>query len=131
MFERKSGIWVGSDLFLAWCSAHVGVFVVGCLQTTLRYGPTCSVRAGVIAMITEAFYSDNLRPALAYVNNLAERTSRWPERWMIHRPDKSLPCISSTGEYGQLAHFRPWLTRIRELAVPHVATAPTSARPAI
>ncbi len=40
-------------------------------------------------MITEASYSDNLRSALAYVNNRPERASRWPERWMIHRPDGS------------------------------------------
>ena len=65
------------------------VFVVGCLQTTLLYGPTFSVPSGVTAMITEASYSDCLTPALAYVNKRSDRTSRWPERWMIHRPDGS------------------------------------------
>jgi hypothetical protein len=64
-------------------------------------------------MITEAFYSDNLRPALAYVNNLPERTSRWPERWMIHRPDKSFALylvnwgVWSTGPLSPLAHQNP------------------------
>jgi hypothetical protein len=62
--ERNPQMWVRSDLLLAWRSAHLGVFVVGCLQTTLLCGPTCSVRSGLIAMISEAYYSDNLRPAL-------------------------------------------------------------------
>lgn len=69
---------MGSDLLLAWHFAHLGVFVVGCLQTTLRYGQICSVCSGVIAMITEASNSDNPRTALAYVNNLPETTSHWP-----------------------------------------------------
>ena len=80
---------MGSDLLLAWRSAPLGVFVVGCLHTTLLYRPTCSVCSGVAAMITEAFYSENLRPALACVNNRPERTSHRPERWMIHQTDGS------------------------------------------
>ena len=66
---------MGSDLLLVWHSDPLGVFLVGGVQTTLLYGPTCSVRSGVIAMITEASYSDDLRHALAYANNLPERTS--------------------------------------------------------
>ena len=80
---------MGSDPLLAWRSAPLGLYLVGCIQTTLLYGPTCSVRSGVTAMITEARYSDDLRPALAYVNDQPERTSRWPERWMIYRADGS------------------------------------------
>ena len=118
-----------SDLLLAWRSVPLGVFVVGCLQTTLLYGPTCSVRSGVTAMITEASYSDNLRPALAYVNNLPERTSRWPERWMIHRPDGSFALYLVDWGVRPTTHFRPLLTRIPELAVPQVATALTSPQP--
>jgi hypothetical protein len=81
-------------------------------------------------MTIEASYSGNLRPALAYVNNLPERTSRWPERWMIHRPDGSFALylvdwgIRSTGD------FQPSLIRIPELAVPQVVTALTSPQPA-
>ena len=59
------------------------------VDRTLLYGPTFSVPSGVTAMITEASYSDSLTPALAYVNKRSDRTSRWPERWMIHRPDGS------------------------------------------
>jgi hypothetical protein len=81
-------------------------------------------------MIIKASYSDNLRPALAYVNNLPERTSRWSERWMIHRPDKSFALYLVNWGVWSTAHFPPWLTRIPELAVPQVATAPTSAQPA-
>jgi hypothetical protein len=105
----------GSDLLLDWRSAPLGVFVVGFLQTTLLCGPTCSVRSGVIAMITEASYSDNLRPALAYVNNLRERTSRWPERWTIHRPDGSFALYLVDWGVRSTAHFHPSLTRIQEL----------------
>jgi hypothetical protein len=35
-------------------------------------------------MITDVPFSHGLRPALAYAKNRLERTSRWPERWMIH-----------------------------------------------
>jgi hypothetical protein len=81
-------------------------------------------------MITEAFYSDNLRPALAYVSNLPNRTSRWPERWMIHRPDGSFALYLVNWAVWSTAHFQPSLTRIPELVVPQVATDPTSAQPA-
>jgi hypothetical protein len=107
-----------------------GGFVVGCLQTTLLYGPTCSVGSGVIAMITEASYSENLRPALAYVNNRPERTSRWPERWMIHRPDGSFALYLATWGVRSTARFQPSLTRIPLLAVSQVVTALTSPQPA-
>ncbi len=103
---------------------------MGCLQTTLLYGPTCSVRSGVTAMITEASYSDNLRPALACVNNRPQRTSRWPERRMIHRPDGSLALYHVNWGVRSTAHSRPSLTRVPELAVPQVVTALTSPPPA-
>jgi hypothetical protein len=121
---------VGSDLLLARRSAQLGVFVVGCLQTTLRHGPTCSVRSGVIAMIAEASYSDNFRLALASVNNRPERTSRWPERWMIHRPDGSFALYLANWGVRSTADFQPLLTRIPELAVPQAVTALTAPQPA-
>jgi hypothetical protein len=119
---------VGSDLLLAWRSAPLGVFVVGCLHTTLLYRPTCSVRSGVAAMITEAFYSENLTPALAYVNNLPERISHWPERWRFTKRTEALPHITLTREYGQ-PHFQPSLTRIQDPTGPQVATALPSPQP--
>jgi len=106
------------------------VFVVGCLQTTLLYGPTFSVPSGVTAMITEASYSDSLTPALAYVNKRSDRTSRWPERWMIHRPDGSFALYLVNWGVRSTAHIQPSLTRIAELAVPQVVTALTSPQPA-
>jgi hypothetical protein len=121
---------VGSDLLLAWHSAPLGVFLVGGLQTTLLYGPTCSVRSGVIAMITEASYSDNLRPALAYLDNRPDRTSRWPERWMIHRSDGSFALYLVNWGVRSTTQFRPSLTGIPEPAVPQVVTALTSPQPA-
>jgi hypothetical protein len=81
-------------------------------------------------MITEASYSDNLRPALAYVNKRPERTSRWPERWTIHRPDGSFALYLVNWVVRSPAHFQPLLTRIPELAVPQVVTALTSPQPA-
>jgi hypothetical protein len=97
---------------------------------TLLYGPTCSVRSGVTAMITEASYSDNPRSALATVNDLPERTSRRPERWMIHRQDGSFALYLVDWGVRPTTHFQPSLTRISELAVPQVATALTSPQPA-
>ena len=106
------------------------VFVVGCLQTTLLYGPTFSVPSGVTAMITEASYSDSLTPALAYVNKRSDRTSRWPERWMIHRPDGSFALYLVNWGVRSTAHFQPSLTRIQEPTGPQVVTALTSPQPA-
>jgi hypothetical protein len=80
-------------------------------------------------MIIKASYSDNLRPALAYVNNLPDRTSRWPKRWMIHRHDGSFALYLVDWGVQSTAHFPPELTRIPELAVPQ-ATALTSPQPA-
>jgi hypothetical protein len=77
-------------------------------------------------MITEATYFDNLRPALAYVNNLPERTSGWPERWMIHRPDRSFALYLVNWGVRSTVHFKRSLTRIPEVAVPQVVTARTS-----
>jgi hypothetical protein len=77
-------------------------------------------------MITEVSYSDNPRPALASVNIRPERTSRWPERWTIHRPDGSFALYFVNWVVRSPARFQPLLTRIPELAVPQVATALTS-----
>jgi len=96
----------------------------------LLYGPTCSVRSGVTVMITEASYSDNLRPVLAYVNNRPERTPRWPERWMIHRLDGSFALYFVNWSVRSTGQFQPSLTKIPELAVPQVVTALTSPQPA-
>jgi hypothetical protein len=81
-------------------------------------------------MISDACYSDNLRPALAYVNNRPERTSRRPERWMIYQPDRSFALYHVNWGVRSTAHFQPSLTRIPELAVPRVVTALTSPQPA-
>jgi hypothetical protein len=121
---------VGSDLLLALRSAPLGVFVVGCLQTTLRCYAICSARSEATEMITEALYSDNLRPALAYVNNQPERTSLRLERWMIHRPDGSFTLYLVNWGVRSTARFQPSLTRIQELAGPQVATALISPQPA-
>jgi hypothetical protein len=106
---------VGSDFLLALRSGPLGRYLVGCLQTTLLYGPICSVRSGVTAMITEAPFSDHLKPALAYVNHRLERTSRWPERWMIHRPDGSFALYLVNWEIRSDAGFQPSITRLPEL----------------
>src|ERR1700719_1157933 len=69
----------------------------GCLQTDLQDGPTCSAPSEVTAMTTQTRYSDDLRPTLACVNNQPERMARWPERWMIHRPDGSFAMSRQLG----------------------------------
>jgi hypothetical protein len=100
-----------------------------CLQTALLDGPTFSVPSGVIAMTTKAPYSDDLRPALACVNNRPERTSRWPERWMIHRPDGGFALYLVNWEVRSAGNFQPFLIRIPELIVPEVVNAFTPPRP--
>ena len=80
-------------------------------------------------MIREAPFSDGLRPALAYVNNRPERTSGWPERWMIHRPDGGSALYLVNWEIPSDGNFQPSLTRIPEWTVPHVVTAVTSTLP--
>jgi hypothetical protein len=115
--------WLGALLtwgFLWWAA----------FRLLLLHGPTCSVRSGVIAMITEASYSDNLRPALAYVNTRPDRTSRWWERWMIHRQDGSFALYLVNWGVRSRTHFQPSLTRIPELVVPQVVTAFDSPQPA-
>lgn len=64
-------------------------------------------------MIREAPFSDGLRPALAYVNNRPERTSRWPERWMIHRPDGgfALYLVNVSWQLSALPHQDPGVDR--------------------
>lgn len=81
-------------------------------------------------MITEAPFSYGLRPAPAYLKNRLERTSRWPERWLIHRPEGSLALYLVNGGVRSTAHFQPSLTRIPELAVPQAVTALSSPQPA-
>jgi hypothetical protein len=118
---------VGSDFLLASRSGPLGRYLVGCFQTTLLYGRICSVRSAVTAMITEAPFSDGLRAALAYVNNRLERTSRWPERWMIHRPDGSFALCLVNWEVRSDADFQPPIARLPELTEPRVMTALTRA----
>ena len=90
---------------------------------------TYSVRAEVTAMIRETPFSDGLRPVLAYVNNRPERTSGWPERWMIHRPDRACALYLVKREIPSAGNFHPSLTRIPELTVPHVVTTFNSPHP--
>jgi hypothetical protein len=80
-------------------------------------------------MITEASYPDSLSPALAYVNDRPERITRWPERWLIHRPDGSFALYLVNWWVRSTAHFQPLLIRIPELAAPQVVTALTSPQP--
>jgi hypothetical protein len=81
-------------------------------------------------MIIEASYSDNHRPALAYVNNRPESTTGWRERWMIHRQDGSFALYLVNWGVRSTAHVQPSLTRILELAVPQAVTALPSPQPA-
>jgi len=80
-------------------------------------------------MIRDAPFFDGLRPALAYVNNRPERTSGWPERWMIRRPDGACALYLVNWEIPSAGNFQPSLTRIPELTVLHVVTAFTSPHP--
>jgi hypothetical protein len=121
---------VGSDCLLALRPGPLGVYLVGCLQTTLQYGPICSVCSAVTAMITEDPFSHGLRPALAYVKSRLERTSRRPERWPIHRPDGSFALYLVNWGVRSTAHFQPSLTRTPDLAVPQEVTALNSPQPA-
>lgn len=118
---------MGSDCLLALRPGPLGVYLVGCLQTTLQYGPICSVRSAVTAMITEVPFSHGLRPALTYVKNRLERTSRWPERWMIHG---SFALYLVNWEIRSGADSQPSRTRLLELTDPLVMTALTFTRPA-
>jgi hypothetical protein len=63
-------------------------------------------------MITESSTFDNLRLALAYVNNRPKRTSCWPEQWMISRPDGSFALYLVNWQGASAAHFQPSFTRI-------------------
>ena len=80
-------------------------------------------------MITDASYSDEIRPGLAYVHNRPERTSRWLERWMIHRPDGGSALYLVNWEVRSAGNFQPFLIRIPELIVPEVVNAFTPPRP--
>lgn len=78
---------------------------------------TWSVRFEVTAMIKEASHSDNARPALAYVNDRPERALRWPERWMIHRPDGTFALYLVNWKTNSAGNFHPSPIRIPELTV--------------
>ena len=121
---------MGSDFLLAWRSGPLGVYVVGRLQTALQYGSTSSVRSGVTAVTIEACYSDNLRQALACVNNQPERTARWPERWMVHRPDGSFAMYRVNWGVLSAVGVQPSTTKLPELTDPDVITALTIPQPA-
>jgi hypothetical protein len=101
-----------------------------CLQTALLDGPTFSVPSGVTAMTTKAPYSDDLRPALACVNNRPERTACWLERWMIHRPNGGFAMYLVNWEIRSDADFQPSITRVPELTDPRLMAAVTFTQPA-
>ena len=84
----------------------------------------------VTAMITKTLYSDNLRPALACVNNQPERTARWPELWMIHMPDGSFAMYLVNWGVRSTAGVQPSTTRLPELTDPDVMTALSVSQPA-
>src|ERR1700722_15862435 len=102
----------------------------GCLQNDLQDGPTCSVLSEVTAMTTQTRYSDDLRPTLACVNNQPERTARWPERWMIHRPDGSFAMYLVNWGVRSTADVQPSTARLPELTDPDVMTALSLPQPA-
>jgi hypothetical protein len=80
-------------------------------------------------MITDAPYCDTPRPALAYFNDRPERTSRSPERWMIHRPDGTFTLYLVNWEICSSGNFQPSPTRIPELTAPQVVTDFASPQP--
>jgi hypothetical protein len=80
-------------------------------------------------MITEAPYPENLKPALASASNQPARTSPWPQRWMIHRPDGSFARYLVNWEIGSGGNCQPSLLRIPELKVPQVETGFISPEP--
>ena len=81
-------------------------------------------------MMIEASYSDDLRPALAYVNNQPERAARSSERWIILRPDGSVAIYLVNWGVPSAADVQPTATRVPELIDPDVMTALTVPRPA-
>jgi hypothetical protein len=80
-------------------------------------------------MTTIKPYSDDLRPTLACVNNQPERTARWPELWMIHRPDGSFAMYLVNWGERSAADVRPSTTRLPQLTDPDVMTALTFPQP--
>ena len=68
-------------------------------------------------MVREASFSDNPRPALAYFNDRPERASRWPERWMMHRPDGTFALYLVNWKIRSAGNFQPSPFRIPELTV--------------
>jgi hypothetical protein len=80
-------------------------------------------------MIREASFSDNPRPTLAYFNDRPERASRWPERWMMHRPDGTFAFYLANWKIHSAGNFQPSPIRIPELTVPQVVTAFASPQP--
>ena len=81
-------------------------------------------------MTIEARYSDDLRPALACVNNQPERTARWPERWMIHRPDGSFAMYLVNWGVLSAVGVQPSTSKLPELTDPDVMTALFLSQPA-
>jgi hypothetical protein len=80
-------------------------------------------------MTIEASYSDDLRPALAGVNNQPERTARWPELWMIHRPDGNYAMYLVNWGVRSAADVQPSTTRLPKLTDPDVVTDLTFPQP--
>jgi hypothetical protein len=76
-------------------------------------------------MITRAPTPDDLRLALASANNRPERTACSQQRWMISRPDGSFALYLVNWKWGLGPPFQPFLTRIPELTIPEVITAPS------
>jgi hypothetical protein len=76
-------------------------------------------------MTTKTPYSNDRRPALACLNNQPERTARWPELWMIHRPDGNFAMYLVNWGARSAADVQPTTTRLPELTHPDVMTAPT------
>jgi hypothetical protein len=77
--------------------------------------------------MSTALHFDDLRPALAYVNNRPERASRPPERWVVHWRDRSIAVYLVHCEIGSGGDFQPFVIRIRELTVPYVVTVTSEA----
>ena len=68
-------------------------------------------------MIREVSFSDNPKPALAYFNDRPQRASRWPERWMVQRPDGTFALYLVNWKIHSAGTFQPSPIRIPELTV--------------
>jgi len=81
-------------------------------------------------MTTKTLYSDDLRPALACVNNQPERTFRWPELWMLHKPDGRFAMYLVNWGVRSAADVQLSTTRLPELTDPDAMTALSLPEPA-